>query len=237
MPRLQSTLDSASQKASSLNDHLNRRLLAYVATASAAGVSVLAMTQSAEAKVVYTPADRVIVSDSRLDLNNDGIPDYAFHSNFQLCGTCGYFEAKAIKFNKFMTNGGQNGAPLASGVSIGPDGKFRGDAASMVNGCTCSGHSAMGGPWYGVQNEYMGFEFNIEGAAHFGWARFSVTKVAITLTGYAYETISLKPIVTGDTEGADEDSVAEPDPAASRSSALGSLALGTAGRSAQDDAK
>jgi hypothetical protein len=78
----------------------------------------------------------------------------------------------------------------------------------------------------------MGYEFNIKGTAHFGWARFSVTdKGAITLTGYAYETVSLKPIVTGDTTGSDdEDSVEQPVPAAS---SLGSLALGAARPKAQ----
>jgi hypothetical protein len=86
----------------------------------------------------------------------------------------------------------------------------------------------------------MGFEFNIKGAAHFGWARFSVSdKAGITLTGYAYETISLKPIVTGDTTGSDdEDSVDQPAPAAaSQASGLGRLALGVAGLTAQRDAR
>jgi hypothetical protein len=235
MPAHSPTLDSARRNASSLNDRLNKNLLAYMAAAGAAGVGVLAMPQSAEAKVVYTPADRSIVALSRLDLNNDGIPDYGFHSNDELCGTCGYFEAAALKFNKFMTNGGVNGAPLASGVTVGPDGKFRGGAAEMINWCTCSGNPNTGGPWIGIQNGYMGFEFNIKGAAHFGWARFSVTdKGAITLTGYAYETVSLKPIVTGDTEGADDDSVDQHEPEdSSPSSSLGSLALGVAGRTAQ----
>jgi hypothetical protein len=231
MPTLQpSSLDSANRKASSLNDQLNKRLLAYMATASAAGVSMLAMTQSADAKVVYTPTDRTIVQGSRLDLNNDGIPDYAFHSNLNICGTCGYFEIQALKFNKIMSGGN----PLASGISVGPDAKFRAGGAIMVDWCSCSGNPGTGGPWLGIQNEYMGFEFNIKGAAHFGWARFSVTdKGGITLTGYAYETVSLKPIVTGDTQGADEDSAAEPAPAASRPSSLGSLALGVAGHTAQ----
>jgi hypothetical protein len=229
MPTLPaSSLDSTNRHASSLNDHLNKRLLAYMASASAAGVSMLAMTQSADAKVIYTPADRTITSGSRLDLNNDGIPDYAFHSNLQICGTCGYFEIQALKFNKIMSGGN----PLASGISVGPDEKFRAGGAIMVDWCSCSGNPGTGGPWLGIQNEYMGFEFNIKGAAHFGWARFSVTdKGGITLTGYAYETISLQPIVTGDTGGndRDEESVDQPD-ATTEPVGLGRLALGTAGR-------
>jgi len=233
MPRPDaSTLDSSNRQTSNLNELLNKRLLAYMATAGAAGVSMLAMTQSADAKVVYTPADRTIVQDSRLDLNNDGIPDYAFHSNFAIDGTGGSFFAKAIKFNKFMNYG----RPLASGVSVGPDEKFRGGLAQMLNWCTCSGDGGIGGTWLGIQNEYMGYEFNIQGAAHFGWARFSVTEQGgITLTGYAYETVSLQPIVTGDTGGADDDSADRPNAAAA--SSLGSLALGVAGQSAQEGSK
>ncbi len=203
MPTLHSsTLDSTRRQASNLTDRLNQRLLAYTTTAAAAGVSVMAMTQPADAKVVYTPTNRVISSDSRLDLNNDGIPDYAFHGPFAICGTCSYFSVIALKFNKLMSNA----EPLAAGISVGPDDKFRAGKGEMLFECTCSGNPYSGGPWNGIQNEYMGFEFNIKGAAHFGWARFSVTdKGAITLTGYAYETVSLKPIVTGDTGGNDND--------------------------------
>jgi hypothetical protein len=67
--------------ARSLNDRLHKRLLTYMAAAGAAGVSVLAMTQPANAKVVYTPADRTLIwiGSDFLDLNHDGIPDFGFH--------------------------------------------------------------------------------------------------------------------------------------------------------------
>jgi hypothetical protein len=229
-----STLEPTTRQPSNLNDRLDKHLLAYMAAAGAAGVGVLAMTQPANAKVVYTSANRSIVEDSRLDLNNDGIPDFAFHGPFAFCGTCTYLNVMAIKFNKMMSNA----QPLASGVSVGPDGKFRGGQGEMIFWCTCSGNPATDGPWLGIQNGYMGYEFNIKGAAHFGWARFSVTdKGAITLTGYAYETISLKPIVTGDTGGDndDEDSADRPESAAAslQPSGLGKLALGAQGKSAR----
>jgi hypothetical protein len=233
MPTLDSsTLDSTGRQPSNLNDRLDKSLLAYMAAAGAAGVSLLAMTQAADAKVVYTPTNRVIVSGSRLDLNGDGIPDYDFHSNLEICGTCGYFDVGAIKFNKVMSHA----QPLAAGISVGPGGKFNAGGGSMINWCSCSGDGGIGGQWLGIQNEYMGFEFNIKGAAHFGWARFSVTNEgAITLTGYAYETVSLKPIVTGDTEGADDESVDQPEPAGAfpQASGLGALALGAARQTAR----
>src|ERR1700733_2124534 len=139
-----------------LNNQLNKRLLNYVTAAGAAGAGVLAMTQTADAKVVYTPANRSIVEDSRLDLNNDQIPDYAFHGPFAFCGTCTYLNVIAIKFNKFMSSA----QPLAAGISVGPGGKFRGRKDEMVFWCTCSGNPATDGPWVGIQNGYMGFEFD-----------------------------------------------------------------------------
>ena len=233
MPQFRSSNVDSNQQASSLNNRLNKQLLAYLAAAGAAGVSMLALTQSADAEVVYTPTNRVITAGSRIDLNNDGIADYLFHSNLNICGTCGYFEVQALKVNKMMSNA----APLAAGVSVGPDGKFRRGAEIMIDWCSCSGNPGTGGPWIGIQNEYMGFEFKITGTAHFGWARFSVTdKGAITLTGYAYETVPLKPIVTGDTEGADDESIDQQSSEAAPElppAGLGWLALGALGKSAQ----
>ena len=234
MPHTDMSNPASTRQPYSSNDRLNKHLLAYMATASAAGVSILAMTRSAEAKVVYTPAHRSIVSESHLDLNNDGIPHFTFHSNFYICGTCGYFEVLAPKPNKLMSNA----QPLATGVTVGsPANNFRGGRDEMVDWCTCSGNRGTGGPWVGIQNGYMGLEFNIKGTTHFGWARFTVTNEgAITLTGYAYETVALKPIVTGDTGVNDNESVNQQGSAVAPELAppgLGQLAMGVIGKSRQ----
>ena len=234
MPTLDSSaLDSTARQPSNLNSRLDKRLLAYMASAGAAGVSVLALAQPATAKVVYTPADKTVLFDGmHLDLNNDGIPDFGFHS-YGL-GEVGSGAVFPIKFNKMMNHAN----PLASGVSVGPGGSFRGGRQTMVINCTCSGQSAYFGPWLGVQNMYMGFEFNIKGAAHFGWARFSSPATGpITLTGYAYETVSLKPIVTGDTgsNNDEEDSVDQKESGAVsvQPAGLGKLALGAQAKAAR----
>jgi hypothetical protein len=232
-----STIGPTSRQPSSLNDRLDRRLLTYMAAAGAAGVSVLAMTQPAAAKVIYTPFDGSVMTldDGRLDLNHDGIPDFGFVQTG--LGTQFAYKVIPVKFNKMMNQA----APLAAGVTVGPEESFRAGAQEMVNFCICSGSFGSVGPWADKQNEYMGFEFNIKGAAHFGWARFSVTDVyfdGVTLTGYAYETISLKPIVTGDTgrnnNNDEEDSVDQPEPAAASQQpfGLGKLALGAQARAA-----
>jgi hypothetical protein len=63
-----------------------------------------------------------------------------------------------------------------------------------------------------VKNRYLGIEFMIKGKIHYGWARLSVSvdndglDIEGTLTGFAYETIPNKPIITGKTEGPEEGS-------------------------------
>jgi hypothetical protein len=48
---------------------------------------MLALTQAAEAKIVYTPANTPIRFVLNLDLNNDGLPD------FDLCNLSSYFHS------------------------------------------------------------------------------------------------------------------------------------------------
>jgi hypothetical protein len=231
-----STIDPTSRQPShlpsKLNHRLDKRLLTYMAAAGAAGVSVLAMTQPADAKVIYTPADQSLTTnEGRFDLNHDGITDF-FFVQYGLGNIWSYLVFPA-HFNKMMNHA----KPLAPGVSVGPGGDFGGGAQEMANFCVCSGSFASTGSWAGEQNEYMGFEFNIKGAAHFGWARISAVNFGLTLSGYAYETVSLKPIVTGDTgsNNDEDDSVDQQKPAAvsPQASGLGKLALGATGKTAR----
>jgi len=84
------------------------------------------------------------------------------------------------------------------------------------------------GKWNNVQKRYLGLKFTIHGQTHFGWARLNTTcnlyKVDAVLTGYAYETVGNKPIITGKTKGPDVITV-EP-------ASLGHLARGASALSA-----
>ena len=214
-----------------LGETLNKRMLAYATAAGAAGVSVLALAQPATAKVVYTKTNQLITwTGEKIDLNHDGTPDFGFGGY----GIGNYFagDVAPLRFNKMMSYAG----PLPAGVSVGPGGKFIGERLLMVGDIANSVSTVFLGPWIGAQNKYMGLEFNIKGTAHFGWARFSVSPtLGVTLTGYAYETVSLKPIVTGDI-GGDDDSTSNAHPAVRlpemQPATLGWLAQGAAGLSA-----
>jgi hypothetical protein len=70
----------------SIHQHLNM----YALAAGAAGVGVLALAQPVEAKIVYTPAHRVIGPDSKylLDLNHDGLTDFTIANSYNCPDTC-----------------------------------------------------------------------------------------------------------------------------------------------------
>jgi hypothetical protein len=211
----------------------------YALAASAAGVGVLALSQCAEAKIVYKPLDKVIRPNHRylIDLNHDGKPDFAIKNSFHcdIDNTCTSL-VSAIRY-------GANGVEGTPGTEFTPPGAFALKAGAKIG----PGHPFLGrkmagggqttqGKWYNVTNSYLGLKFKIKGVAHYGWARLTVKLekgFVVTLTGYAYETTPNKPIIAGKTKGSDE---VMPDATVARPShelgSLGLLALGAPGLSA-----
>jgi hypothetical protein len=74
-------------------ESLNQQLNMYALSAATAGVSLLALAQPSEARVVYTPADQVILRHSSfdLDLNHDGKVDFEINATSGCTGGCGRF--------------------------------------------------------------------------------------------------------------------------------------------------
>jgi hypothetical protein len=212
---------------------LDKKLLAYFAAISAACAASVANPQSAEAKVVYTPANRTILFNGKsiLDLNNDHIADFVFNG-----GGLGNNSAEWVRpftsLNHVFTGslGSYWAAALPAGVTVGPGPDFTGHKAVMEAACFCSGTWDYTGPWLNAQNLYLGLEITVNGQHHFGWARFTFSS-EVTLTGYAYETVPGKAIVTGATS--DEQADAAPPPSPDNASAfLGMPSLGLLARGA-----
>ncbi len=235
-----------SRKPSALTDSLHQRLNSYALAASAAGVSLLALAQPAQAKIVYTPAHKrlPINNDFFLDLNHDGTNDLRFHilTSEEDCsahrGTCESWDAADL-FAYPQTKGDEvvGKAPYASalraGASIGPQAGFNTSRGIMgAVALFLRSQPTYSGPWADagkpVKGRYLGLKFIIKGKTHYGWARFNVriyrnpeSTVSAVLTGYAYETIPNKPILAGKTHGKDVITV-EP-------ASLGTLAAGANG--------
>src|ERR1700722_9241007 len=81
-PRARKTVD--------LSDSVHKQLNGYALAASAAGVSLLALTQLAAAKIVYTPAHQVIGKNHSypLALNNKTADFNIFNSNCTYGSRC-----------------------------------------------------------------------------------------------------------------------------------------------------
>ncbi len=227
---------------SNLSDSIHQQLNMYAVMASAAGVGMLALSQPAEAKIVYTPAHKLIESGQTvpLDLNHDGKADFSFQNYSNT------FEGSEQGFLYAIPAQTQNGVDgettyeralaLKAGTRVGPKARFlTGHYISMVS---ADAAERCFGNWSNVKNRYLGLRFVIKQQTHFGWARLSVScnsannKIQALLTGYAYETIPNKPIVTGKTKGPDDARDAgQADPAARDPSVpepptLGLLAMG-----------
>ena len=219
----------------------------YAISATAAGVSVLAMANSAQSKIVYTPTNVVLGAPYKLDLNSDGITDfYLTQSHHQ--NTFSYWRDRVspLRRNEVFGNAATSGASaLRAGVQIGPSklfspGKRLMDEVEIGR----SSQYVFKGPWAnngkGFKNRFLGVKFFVDGKVHFGWARLTVKfdhqfPPSATLTGYAYETIPGKLIKAGQTKGAEEGfgngASFMRSPEKSQLLSLGALAMGAPGLS------
>ncbi|HSZ02705.1 MAG TPA: hypothetical protein VK788_24635 [Terriglobales bacterium] len=247
------------------SDSTRHQLNMYAVAAGAAGVGMLALAQPSEAKIVYTPANVQIVGKMNLDLNHDGIPDFEFCAfgdsvSSSYCSKQGGSRTLARKhlpspffddLSIFPANSHNEiwghltfrqspaAAALPAGVRIGSKGKFSPGHRLMATWGSASGQTYYGGPWKNAQHRYLGLKFIIKGKVHYGWARLDIhwhPKISATLTGYAYETIPGKSIITGKTKGPDDQSrLQQPSPTAlaapPKPATLGLLALGAGGLS------
>jgi hypothetical protein len=227
---------------SKLSKSITHQLNAYALAASTTGVSLLALTQAAEAKIVYTKTHVVIGTNHiyDLDLNHDGIADFKInnHSFFTdtIVATLSAIPAQAnnaVVGAQPHTGFQYYAYALTRGVTVGPKQPFRGAWMAWTDGAN------QGGQWANIRSRYLGLKFRIKGKIHYGWARLNVTvgnsKITATLTGYAYETIASKPIVAGQTMGPEdavvEESNAAPTMPTRKPATLGLLATGAPGLS------
>lgn len=218
----------------------------YALAARAAGVGMLCLAQPTEAKVIYTADHKWLPLNQRfyLDLNRDGVNDFHLLLRSVSWATSmsrGF--VRGLDMGRVTTHQSQNAiysvisqnyacaAALPKGKKIGPNSpgfKSQLGSALLFSSASRTGGRFYLGPWLNItQPAYVGLKFAIKGKVHYGWARLAHVSPykppTAELTGYAYETIPNKPIITGKTKGLDVIRV-QPDGAGGGS--LGRLALG-----------
>ena len=212
------------RKTANLSESVHRRLNMYALAASAAGVSAMALSQPAAARIVYTPIHHVIGKNRYfyIDLNHDGIADFllvnsAFrvsHTSVNLLRALPNHDESAGVAGAFSSPDTFVALALKLGTRISAAQRFysRGDMAGQCTHntnmssfpCRSRSHNTTG-DWVNTTNRYLGLMFTLHGKVHYGWARLNVQALkrrftlTATLTGFAYETIPGKPIVAGRT--------------------------------------
>jgi hypothetical protein len=231
-----------------LTESINHRVNLYSAAAVAAGVSMLALAQPADAEVVVTKANLPIthLASVSLDLNKDGIADFqfslytfAYHSFFA------DLTVQGLTGGEVVGSPGSRGAyasALIRGAKIGPSAHFSSDNGfasiershgAAISSTFYSRHTY--GKWGdNPPNRFLGVKFLINGATHYGWVRLTVISaprrpISATITGYAYETIPNKHILAGIPPKPSADTQAQQEGEKPGRPSLGMLALGVDG--------
>jgi len=242
-----------SRKATILPSSLRSKLDMYGLAAGAAGLAIAALTSPAQGEVVFTPAHQEIGREGVfIDLNNDGVQDFQIvFAVFALADSAGVL-VSSLGGNRVLSGTSANGRPgwvanLPAGYRVGPNSeKFQaggtfsskwGPAKVLFDCVDNSGLESCFGPWYRTQNSFVGFQFSIKGETHYGWARLkqdvvSAYEIHTYLTGYAYETVADKPILTGKTSGSGVSAAEGSETSARAARSAGSLGMLSAGASA-----
>jgi hypothetical protein len=217
----------------------DKRFVAY----ALAAMGVVTCARPAAANIVFTKANKTIFSGSiPIDLNHDGVMDFTLVNRSVPYSSSTYLEKLGVRGGAgAAVIGRQQGNTLSAfdaplSWSIGPNSpkgfvSVGHQSARMLSaGGRCCVNPV--GPWKNVTNKYLGFRFNVNGEAHYGWARLSVSAIGgtikTTLTGYAYETQPSTAILAGD-RGPNAEQASDFDAPAAGGPTLGSLSLGIGG--------
>jgi hypothetical protein len=197
------------------------KLAAYSAMAGA----LIAAGTEADATIVYTDIDDVTIGIGEaygLDVDQNEYVDFFMAAAENSAGnwTWGYIIGGSLSFsgsgygnasNMFVGYDGAilpYGSALAAGDEIGPDADFLSNSTSggaQVNwGWIASIYSSITyGPFAGTTDRYLGVQFDIDGAVHYGWARLDVEvgPISITIKDMAYNDVAGEAILAGAVTG------------------------------------
>jgi len=225
---------SGKKRSSFLGSKLEKQLVGY-AIAGAAGASLLAVPQQANADIVFTPVDITFTNGVvSIDLNHDGINDFNltdFGTALQN-GTRRTLDVVALGPGGGVLSSGSSLVPaLKQGAAIGPHQRFRNTGLMVYLFSSSQSCCFLEGFWRNARNHFLGLRFEINGQLHYGWAVLSVEatlrpgSIKANLKGYAYDTVPNQPLRAGQRL-----SIIEPaGTSAVGRGTLGKLALGSLG--------
>lgn len=238
-----------------LSESIHQQLNMYAISATAAGVSLLALANPAEGKIVYRHV-HIIIGSYELNPAREAVAPFVAAGVISSWSTNLYWARVSFNpetFGAKFVRGAESSwsvAALPTGAVIGSKARWGGSRGLVATygpygGGTFKHHK--GGFQFG-RPAFVGFKFNIKGKPHYGWARVTARvergfrgqeHVYAILSGFAYETIPGKAIKAGETKGPvgepGEDafgpgaSMTDPPLDSQQTASLGMLALGARG--------
>lgn len=224
-----------------LSENLRKRLAAYALAATAtAGLGLGGAVAPAEASIVWHPFSHTIPQ-TICSETPFGPGWFRGGVSFRIAGSANLAVAESCErasarspgsFQDIWAGANSRGAVgaahLGKGSPIGPDTPL---VTGLLVAANIFNKTQVVGPWAGLGEGYLGFEFNSHGGDHFGWIALSIygkfpTHLSVHLGDYAYETVPGQTIDAGQTTSA----VPEP-------GTLALLALGATGLAALREKK
>ena len=195
-----------------ISSPLYQRLISYTGVAAAL---VAANNKVAEAQIIYTDINPDYTHPDwtsglyLLDINNDGIADFEFHTKgFNAAGYYGSCDWASKYMEALGSNEIMNiGKPVDNGFLIGSQENWN-DNADLVK-LICSNSSSddycfchYSGNWEDEWgSKFIGLRFVKDNMTFYGWIRLKL--IANFLEDYAFQSIPGEPIISGVVENCD----------------------------------
>lgn len=197
-----------------MKQNLQKRLSRYTAAAAA----VIGAT-GANAQIVYTDASPDVTADPAqdaggfaygLDLNNDATFDFILYSQDTVV-TAGPVHVRFTLVAPYGTVGNAIAGDVPSGYNYAfamnlndmIDNTLNWIAATNTMAYNVDSANPYNSYWNGVTDKYLGLQFKIGAATHYGWARLDVNAIGDvwTLKDYAYNATADGSIQAGQMAG------------------------------------
>lgn len=152
----------------------------FFALSIACGVLVFGPGASAFPSIVWSGIQDIDTGFLPMDLNQDSIVDFLYTFNLM------------AEFSVTSQDANRTGGPLTAGTEIDQSlaDYWQGGSQTMVQWIRLLDDNTVSfGPWAGVDNGYMGLEFEADGQTYYGWARITADydDINVVVHEWAYE--------------------------------------------------
>ena len=152
----------------------------FLAWSIICGVLALGSGASAFPSIVWSGIQDIDTGYLPMDLNQDSIVDFLYTFNLM------------AEFSVSSQDANRTGGPLTAGTEIDQSlaDYWQGGSQTMVQWIRLLDDNTVSfGPWAGVDNGYMGLEFEADGQTYYGWARITADydDINVVVHEWAYE--------------------------------------------------